>query len=876
MERCNRGPRFVPLVGIVLLSLVFLGFDWGNDGVGGPSSRREAVGRRLDPGDSINIPFSPKLAVNPHTVYLGKSPAGKAFHNKFTAKNTGIRTLTGTISINVPWINALSHSSFRLTPGQQVSIGFLGLFPSHPGEFRGSISVYSNGGNKTVKLRGIVEEPPPELSVTPQTVYLGKRPAGRAFYNTFTAKNTGIRTLTGTVSINVPWINALSHSSFRLTPGQQVSIGFLGLFPSHPGEFRGGITVYSNGGNTTVRLRGVVQEKPVCTFEMPDWLRSRMCPPWISHKLWYHLPQEDRDVILDWLLRVWNRWIHELTEEGRSCEADLEEYLILAQGFRPLLVVEKCWWNRGHYADTSISSRRFGYPTYLDRVMWTGASRENEGFTWYEVIHNGQLGWMRSTNFGDRLHFDMSEALVAIPQDGEIAEALHQGLSAAQYIDISSIARPEDEDFYGERTAEQCQRYNCNLCGEFCVAALLGEQIDFQVLNLLRDWTKEDSGAYYILKHDLGTDFEDLEDMLDLYDVDYQRLDRHLTSWQLEYELDSGKMMIAFVTINSCGVLGGTIYHWVVVEDAKAGGAGGWVRIYNPFGNQEEIYTYEDFLAQWRSTSAGFTGLWVMLDTRFSVEARDAEGRIHPHVEPMGAEEAVQATDGIHVLRPSSDEKEVFDTAYSPSQGEYGGTDENIVTHYFNPTPTTITFRTEIEDRGKESSAAQSDAEQASGESVFSDGIPTLGISSTAPFNSDDVREEYVSEEGKPVGTSGQLAMTGDGQEQYIPPSAQLAINEVSDDRDWNPLQPTWFDLGEEVSVNGIRFVVKKTSDGQIPYQVWVAGNSGSWSLVYEFDDYTQDGNVLEKQFSPPLNNVRYVEIRTFGHPNWLSDVEIF
>jgi hypothetical protein len=49
----------------------------------------------------------------------------------------------------------------------------------------------------------------------------------------------------------------------------------------------------------------------------------------------------------------------------------------------------------------------------------------------------------------------------------------------------------------------------------------------------------------------------------------------------------------------------------VVLEDVLPVGNNGWVRVYNPFQNREEVYDYNTFMA---SAGTG-TGLWLDVPT---------------------------------------------------------------------------------------------------------------------------------------------------------------------------------------------------------------------------------------------------------------------
>jgi hypothetical protein len=81
------------------------------------------------------------------------------------------------------------------------------------------------------------------------------------------------------------------------------------------------------------------------------------------------------------------------------------------------------------------------------------------------------------------------------------------------------------------------------------------------------------------------------------------------TPQKIKERLDSGQFAIVGCGINSGGKVkaDGKIRHWVILEDLIPCGNSGWVRVYNPFMNREEVYNYSLFM-----TSAGVgAGLWI-------------------------------------------------------------------------------------------------------------------------------------------------------------------------------------------------------------------------------------------------------------------------
>ena len=79
--------------------------------------------------------------------------------------------------------------------------------------------------------------------------------------------------------------------------------------------------------------------------------------------------------------------------------------------------------------------------------------------------------------------------------------------------------------------------------------------------------------------------------------------------------LGEGKMVFWGVSIfKSNGKLAGllndkTTRHWIVLEDVIPVGNSGWVRIYNPFRNREEVYLYDYFIQ-----SVGQFGIGLLVE----------------------------------------------------------------------------------------------------------------------------------------------------------------------------------------------------------------------------------------------------------------------
>jgi hypothetical protein len=186
--------------------------------------------------------------------------------------------------------------------------------------------------------------------------------------------------------------------------------------------------------------------------------------------------------------------------------------------------------------------------------------------------------------------------------------------TAAQYIDVEG-------------------KKKTNLCGEFCVAFLVKDSINA----VLEKW-KNDQPLLYgdIVVNNKPTGPHDLITILKSYGYNNEGDIIGFSAvlgdpYNKQYLPSPGriaKMLQTHFLIAGVNIDGRTgklkpsagVPHWVVVDKItpigrNAGGNGGWVELYNPFSNDWEEYSYNEFTAsigpQARDYGAGWTGLWV-------------------------------------------------------------------------------------------------------------------------------------------------------------------------------------------------------------------------------------------------------------------------
>ena len=155
------------------------------------------------------------------------------------------------------------------------------------------------------------------------------------------------------------------------------------------------------------------------------------------------------------------------------------------------------------------------------------------------------------------------------------------------------------------------KKVSYNLCGQFCVAALCG----VDVIPVVQRWYHSSKRGKAIIEGDKGTIIYDLQEMLTLFNIKSETFQPEpsvapATPEYLEKNLRAGRKAIIGVGLTTKGeaAYNASIRHWLVISDIVRMGNSGWVRVYNSFFNQEEVYPYQRIFNTGISTGIG---LWV-------------------------------------------------------------------------------------------------------------------------------------------------------------------------------------------------------------------------------------------------------------------------
>ena len=353
--------------------------------------------------------------------------------------------------------------------------------------------------------------------------------------------------------------------------------------------------------------------------EFESWLQARGEPTWLFEDGNAPFLVGDRlRAEFELFREAWTEWFAEVLENNRTRNATMSEWFTVLNGgremwsFRPERIFQK----------PAENSTALGWASPRDILHWTGrvayTPTEWKYKEWYEVelmkLGKTIKGWYKAAlledfvlpevyveandHTGIAALFDMSRPRVRVPADPEIADAINAKRHAPQYINVlNAIGK---------------NKVNYNLCGQFCVAAVCG----VDVIPLLKKWYQTGlARAKAVLENDRGTVIYDLQNMLSLYNIKSELFRPEpsvapATPGYLEKMLRSGKIAIIGTGITNKGEISmnASIRHWLVVTDIARMGNGGWVRVYNGFFNQEEVYPYRNLFDLGISSSLG---LWV-------------------------------------------------------------------------------------------------------------------------------------------------------------------------------------------------------------------------------------------------------------------------
>ncbi|TQF10175.1 hypothetical protein FJV41_40780 [Myxococcus llanfairpwllgwyngyllgogerychwyrndrobwllllantysiliogogogochensis] len=357
--------------------------------------------------------------------------------------------------------------------------------------------------------------------------------------------------------------------------------------------------------NLPPEIANMVVADTGASLPVPAWLEQGGPPPWM-HGAWHHLDATAQASVLNGIRENWSQhvedmapaWIRDpslspppLTEDWS--ELSPEEQRATAEEHWATLVEEEMSLYFGPLPETGVAAE----------TPLIGTSR---GWPWGE----GSVGeWAANHSAG---------------QD-----------PIAQYLNIGAILNGEGKDYT-----------HGNLCGELSALSVMGmELVDglTRFANLGSDYrgilsngemltnsthleTFLASEGWRIVGQQAGSEndptMKDLDGSFSATNTYNNNHAQNPTPEAVQRILDDGGALMVLVNIDGAdnGMLESVrtsdqdITHWVSVVDITENAQGQtYVRVYNPYQNREEVYSWADFKAAWQSPSeSGFTYVAAM------------------------------------------------------------------------------------------------------------------------------------------------------------------------------------------------------------------------------------------------------------------------
>ena len=205
---------------------------------------------------------TPIIQVTPGSIGYGTMLVGTSKTNSFTVQNNGTGTLSGSASVASPF-SIVSGSSYSLGAGQTQAVVVV-FSPQVASNYNQSV-MFSGGNGTTTTVTGSatnVPVPTPIIQVSPASIGYGTVLVGTSVTNSFTVKNNGTGTLSGSASVASPF-SIVSGSSYSLGAGQTQAVVVV-FSPLGASNYNQSVS-FSGGGGANVTVSGSATNAPVPT-----------------------------------------------------------------------------------------------------------------------------------------------------------------------------------------------------------------------------------------------------------------------------------------------------------------------------------------------------------------------------------------------------------------------------------------------------------------------------------------------------------------------------------------------------------------------------------------------------------------------------------
>lgn len=409
-----------------------------------------------------------------------------------------------------------------------------------------------------------------------------------------------------------PWVQALADQADHDLRILSEEVDELGLWTAHVATgFEEADAAEARGfGEWAAMIRSMVEQGLDPVGLMPVWARTMGRPPWIDQADWRDIPWEQRQQIIREYQQAWMEQQARIDRLSTPPWERDERWLWAVAGINPDLAGLDGMLEPGEIREIK------------DQLVLTRQEYERK---WAEFLESQSL---YKFGVGD----DLSEAFLIYLFGLEGAAAHGVGTIVAddqrllgmprfqyspgevdQYLMLNGVdGVPEfvgkgyGSDFSGDFGLHY------NLCGQLATAVTIGvDPIDGLIA-----FERIDSGPSILADQTIGTGHAQLTNMLGEFGWEGERVGnatdpypwRDGRGWQPKPEqvaehLEQGRALIALMGLNTRSGLidpAGPIPHWVsVLQVVESQDGEAYARIYNPYQNREEWYSFDHLAASW-------------------------------------------------------------------------------------------------------------------------------------------------------------------------------------------------------------------------------------------------------------------------------------
>jgi len=213
------------------------------------SSEVSVIAERSVNADLQMVPLASILVINTNELNFGTATSNQ----NIQIQNGGYGTLSWSISKNQPWLTVTPSSGTTEAETDVINVA-VDRTGYNPGNYSDIISIITNTNAASVStLMVVLNTEGPQLTIAPDSYDYGTAESSHQFE----ISNSGIDSLDWSASTNTSWLS-MDVTSGSIDSGTNILTVTIDRFELQEGQYSGGISISSNGGNQLITVSATV------------------------------------------------------------------------------------------------------------------------------------------------------------------------------------------------------------------------------------------------------------------------------------------------------------------------------------------------------------------------------------------------------------------------------------------------------------------------------------------------------------------------------------------------------------------------------------------------------------------------------------------